>query len=345
MDSLNDLEHQDGYVRLFTAVPFWSPYVRAVCQRHGLLPAEQAAACKVRTGVAGTCPVFMVDERWVVKFFGRLFDGAAACAAEQAAGRLVGLDPAIRTARLVGSGALNEPGVDWPWPYLIYEYIPGVSFGEALEQISLADRLQTARELGDTVRRLHALPLAGSPVFRPSYQPYLAFLREQRAQVTQRQREWDRLPAHLLAQIEDFLPPLEALVDFSHPPHLIHADLTRDHLLGRFEFDPTGSSSWRSLAVIDFGDARTGDLLYELSALHLDLFSGDLRLLAAFLEAYGLSPAERADLPRKALSTALLHQFNVFASLPEALRTEIRQVPSLADLAERLWQTGSADPD
>ncbi len=44
---------------------------------------------------------------------------------------------------------------------------------------------------------------------------------------------------------------------------------------------------WQTWALVDFSDARVGDLLYELVALHIDLFQLDTRLLRAFLEAYG----------------------------------------------------------
>jgi hypothetical protein len=355
LSDLDQLDHLEGYRNLFTNVAFWTPYVQAVCRRHGL------ACADIRTGVPGTCPVFIAGPaaapaviavpaaiaapaataapgaqpgagRWVVKFFGRLFEGARAFAAEREAGRLCELDPEIHTARVVAVGELldgMEPGeTGWPWPYLIFETIPGASFGEAAGAISLEDRLRAARELGETVWRIHALPLEGSPVFPNTLEPYLRFLERQREGVAERQRGWGSLPRRLVEEIDDFIPPLVELVDRSHPPHLIHADLTRDHLLGRFE-----NGRWASLGLIDFGDAMTGDLLYELAALHLDCFGSDRRLLLAFLEAYGLSAGERALLPRRALATALLHQFNVFAAVPpERLR-----VGSLGELADQLW--------
>jgi hygromycin-B 7''-O-kinase len=191
-------------------------------------------------------------------------------------------------------------------------------------QVPLQNRLRAARELGDTVRRIHALPLQGSPVFPNSHAPYLRFLEQQRAGVVERQRAWGSLPSHLLAGIDEFIPPPEALVDRTRSPHLIHADLTRDHLLGRLE-----NGRWTNLAIIDFGDAMTGSLLYELCALHLDLFGSDKRLLAAFLEAYDMSTLS----PRIALATVLLHQFNMFAALPE----EMLEVETLEELAERLY--------
>jgi hypothetical protein len=78
-------------------------------------------------------------------------------------------------------------------------------------------------------------------------------------------------------------------------------------------------------------------LLYELCALHLDLFGGDRRLLVVFLDAYGLPVEKRAGLPRKALCTALLHPFNVFTTIPP----KILDVKSLEELANSLFNIQS----
>lgn len=320
MHELDALENMEGYCRLFTNVSLWAPYVHEVLGRHNL---EYNRA--VRTGIPGTCPVFIAGERWIVKFFGRLFDGAASFEAEREVNRLALLDPCIHAARMAASGALGTPG--WPWPYLIFEFIPGVSIGEAFEALSLRERLRAARDLGAMVRRLHSLPLADSTLFPGAHQPYAQFLEAQRAGVVERQRAWGSLAPHLAEEIEDFLPPLEALAELDRPAHLIHADLTRDHLLGRVE------GGWRSLALIDFGDAMTGSLFYELGPLHLDLFNGDRRLLAAFLDSYALPEDQRANLGRGALATALLHRFDLFGGLPP----ELRQAPSLAELASALY--------
>lgn len=239
---------------------------------------------------------------------------------------MAALDPTIPTAQIYAAGELGGPG--WPWPYLVFTYIPGKSLGEQIEQVSAADRLRIAREMGELVRRLHALPLTGSPVFPDHYTDYLGFLAAQRAACQNNHRGWGTLPARLLAQLERFIPDPEKLVNIHRPPYLIHADLTLDHLLGKIV-----DERWQTLALIDFGDAMTGDLLYELAALHLDMFRADRRLLSAFLDRYGLSPEERADLPRRALAMALLHQFNVLAGLPG----ELLAVDSLVELAQRVW--------
>jgi hygromycin-B 7''-O-kinase len=321
MKDLELLDNLDHYRHLFTSVDFWQPAVEEICRRHNLAPDGP-----VRIGVPGTCPTFIVGERWVVKFFGRLFEGGESFAIEKAAGALAAQDPAIPIATVLAHGFLREE--DWPWPYLVYAFIPGASLGELAEQITAEDWLNIARELGETTRRLHALPLSGSPVFPDSQQPYLQFLQAQRAAVVEHHRQWGSLPPHLIEQIEYFIPPLETLITPGHPAHLIHADLTRDHLLGNIS-----TGHWQTLGLIDFGDAMTGDLLYELAALHMDLFRGDRRLLSVFLDAYGIDSQTRASLPRKALATSLLHQFDLFSLLPEVLP----DAPSLEALAVALW--------
>ncbi len=322
MDPLDLLDDLDHYRELFTDATFWTPYVKEVCRRHALTP-----DFLVRTGVPGTCPTFITGERWVIKFFGQLFEGEKAFEVEKEAGRLVALDPGIRATAAVIQGELGGESA-WHWPYLVYPFLPGKSIGEQAQQVADEDWLRIAREVGEIARRLHALPLRGSPVFPDTHAAYWQFLRRQRAVCVDNHREWGSLPPRLIEQIEGFLPPLEALVDRGRPAHLIHADMTEDHLLGNIV-----DGRWQTLGLIDFGDAMTGDLLYELGALQMSLFHRDRRLLYAFLNSYGLDLGKREGLARKAMATALLHQFDLFTGLPE----EMLRVETLEVLAERIW--------
>ena len=82
---LEPLKNLDGYRRYFMDVDYWRPYVQIVCQRHQLTPYQT-----IRTGLPGCYPTFIVDDRWVVKFFGQLFDGALAFEAEKEVNQLKG---------------------------------------------------------------------------------------------------------------------------------------------------------------------------------------------------------------------------------------------------------------
>jgi aminoglycoside phosphotransferase (APT) family kinase protein len=100
------------------------------------------------------------------------------------------------------------------------------------------------------------------------------FLLHQISRCRSNHLEWGALPARLIDQVENYLLPVEALLDLAYPPHLIHADITGDHLLGRIN-----NEVWHSLGIIDWGDAMSGDLFYELQALYLDLFRCDREML------------------------------------------------------------------
>jgi hygromycin-B 7''-O-kinase len=186
--------------------------------------------------------------------------------------------------------------------------------------------------MGKYLRSLHHLslntlsPLSSS--LQPTWDSYAVFLHQQGSDCLANHHLWKDLPDHLLPQIESFLLPVEQLIDFSAAPHLVHADLTADHLLGQLE-----DGHWQSLAVIDWGDAMVGNLLYELVALHVDMFQGDKSLLRACLETYQMPPFFQADFPRKAMNMLLLHQF----PMPAEFYQPHSDARSLQDLSLRLF--------
>jgi len=308
------------YGRWFVDAGLWQPYVRQVCAVHGL-------PCRVvENTTPGTFPTFIVDRRWVVKFFGPLFEGQRCFTVEQAAGQMLAQHPLLPAAPLAAAGRLLAGAATWDWPYLIYEYIEGESIGAVFERLNLAEKLAAAERLGGWVRGLHHLPLPPAGPFEQVWDGFTRFLARRRAGCGARQAAWGTLSPGLAVQVQDFIPLADDWYTPAEPPHLIHADLTADHLLGR-----SLPGGWQACALIDFGDARTGSLYYELAALQLSLFQGDRRLLAAFLAAYGFTPPP--DFSRRALVFCLLHQFNVLGEQPEL----IAAASDLSGLADRLF--------
>ncbi len=90
---------------------------------------------------------------------------------------------------------------------------------------------------------------------------------------------------------------------------------------------------WRAAAIIDFGDARSADPFYELGPLVTGTLNGDTVLLAEFLRGYGWEIEDREIFARRALATALLHEFGMFS----AWRERIASVRSLDELALRFF--------
>lgn len=325
---LNQLKTLDGYRKFFMDSPLWKPCVKRVCYRHALLPCQQ-----VRPGLAGSFPTFIVEDRWVVKFFGQLFGGGVAYETELQVNSLLPPDLSIRAPSLLYSGSLLDDDQAWKWPYLIYEYLPGISIGEVYERVSFEDKISLACALGKTTHQIQRLPLVGAPLFDAGLEEYARFLYRQRAGCLAHHREWQSLPGHLVKQIEDYLLPVESLTDPLIPHGLIHADITRDHILGGLE-----AGQWVTLGLIDYGDARVANVFYDLAALHIDLFRGDKRLLKAYLDAYELK--DRRQFAHKAMSIALLHEFNILSILTDT-GPMTRQVDTLNEMAMRIWDIES----
>lgn len=334
MQPLEALNALDAYRLRLSDAGFWQPYVRMACER-----SLHAGCRRIRAGLAGTYPTFVVDECRVVKFFGRLFEGALAHETEVQAARLLALDPAIPAPPILASGELLPGARDWAWPYLIYAYVPGVSIGEVYGRVRADDRIALARELGEITRRVHALPVAGATLWPADWERYGALLEAQRPGCRARQAEWQSMPEHLLAQIDSFLLPLEELVDTSLAPHMIHSDITGDHLLGRLDGD-----RWTTLGLIDFGDAMIGDLFYEIVAIHVDLFRYDKGMLRAFLDGYGLEARRRERFAAKAMTVALLHLFSTLGDRAFVPFPRLREAATLDEVAARLWNIDAPEP-
>ena len=309
------LETPDGYRQSFMDADLWRPFVERVCHNNGL------TCSLIRPGVTGTFPTFIVDEKRVVKFFGPQYDGGTCWQVETEAAQVMAGVPQIPVAGLLDGGMLaGEPD----WHFLLFDFIPGVSIGEVYEKILFDDKLALARWLGQRLPQIHQIKLRDGTAL-PSLNPGQVHSWFSARWPKERQH-W---PAHLAGQVEDYLSANAAFLQ-AGAAGFIHADLTQDHFLGRIQ-----AGRWETLAVIDFGDAMAGNLIYELVALHLDLFACDRRLLGAFLQAYNLPPDP--DFVRKAMVTSLLHQFDVYSSL-FVWKPELRQACSLDEMADQLWK-------
>jgi hygromycin-B 7''-O-kinase len=304
------------YCRVFTDLTVWRSLVEAVCARHHL-------SCRVITsGTPGTHVVFLVDGRFAIKIYSSFFDGIHSYRVERDIYGLIARHPHIPAPPLVAHGELF-PGEDgWPYPYVVTEVIPGVPLAGLPDSLWQRDGAAIAAYLGDLMRQLHALPLDGLTALEPTWEAFAAFVTRQRQQYTGSgfapPRGLDHLRDDCAAQLVD-------LIDRSRPPCLVHADITRDHVLGRLV-----QGHWQPTGLIDFGDARTGDPVYEFIALHLDVFRGDKRLLKSALDAYGEIPP---DFVRRATALTLLHEFDVLAGVP----FDLRSVPDFETFGAQLW--------
>ena len=297
------------YVSRCGDMDFWWPYVAEILKRHDLAVVGRELAA----GFNPTYPTFLFGDV-VVKLFGYSRAWRKSHAAERAAQALVATDPEIAAPSLLAEGRLYD-GVDAAWPYLVTTRMPGVSWRDA--ELSSEQRLSVAADLGQQVRRVHALHPSG--VAMHEYWP---------APSVPEAAEQSSLPPHLIAQIDDYLAQLRPFDRV-----FVHGDLCAMHA-----FVENG----RLTGIIDWGDAMVTDRHYELIQLYRDMFSCDKTLFRVFLETIDWPVTK--DFPRQALGLALHrqavglaqhHTIDVFE--PIAALLPLRDIGTLDDLAAELF--------
>ena len=152
MTSISEIDlqvlHSDkGYRQHFMDLEFWRPYVIYVCQRDQL-----SSNPTIRIGLVGTCPTFIVDNKWIIKFFGRNFDGDTSYQTEFEVNRLVTEAGVIPAPPLLRADELFPDASDWPWPFLITEFVAGTSIGEVYAQVLDDDKRAVPTGLGRSAK-------------------------------------------------------------------------------------------------------------------------------------------------------------------------------------------------
>lgn len=289
-------------------------------------------------GTAGTFPTVLVDDAYVIKFFGPFFNGRESAAIEREMYGLLATNPTIPAPTLLQRGMIGSDCAR-SWKYIISTQLAGESYGTMRDQFSVENRRDVAQfiaEVAASIHRLNPIPLEPSPLTL-SWRTWDTFMERQIRSCTEQHRARGTLPDQLVDQIAHYLTRTTASAPPVHAdsPVVMHCDLTEDHILGEWHWN-----TWLPTGVIDFGDARVGDRLYELVALHIECLGGDKDLLRVFLNRYGADVARRPDFSAAAMRMTLLHEFNVLETVC-AFMPEVRQMHTLDQLATALWDVNA----
>jgi hygromycin-B 7''-O-kinase len=314
------------YSTRFTDVEYWREFVGLVCERHQLAPIKE-----VRAGLAGTNPVFIVNERFAIKFYTNFFNGAHSFELELDLYRLIGSNSALPAPGLITYGNLYPEGTEWHWPYILTKVIPGMSLGEVREQVAYEDLEKLTSFLAHVLHGIHTLRVEQTISLPTGWNGFSAFIVEQQKNCIKNHKRWKTLPSHLISQLEEYLIPAAELLSAQNSPHLIHCDLNHDHVLGVFK-----GKRWQPKGIIDFGDVKVGDRLYEFVALHIGLFECDKNLLRRFVQAYGFDDELRDRFVLREMNYTLLHEFDVLRPVFEK-HPHLSEIATLDELATWIW--------
>lgn len=325
---------------IFTDPAVWRNVVAEILDRHGLGPVTN-----LRAGYPGSHAVFIVNEALVVKIYAPFWEQTAPVERDLLA--VVAGAGIVPVPQVLAEGSYHAAGHEWP--YIVMDFMPGERLGDVWPSLPQQARARVAAQLGAILRRLHSLPHEAESDASARTQPWLAtlrrdwdgFLERQIAGAVAHHRRRESLPPGLLAHLANYLAGARPLLLAPAPGSqtsrpwigrpqilfLLHGDLTADHALLRVD----GKDVWSVSALIDFGDARLGDPVYDFVAVSVEFMHTDPAALHHFFAAYGWPDAPRDPAFRRKLTAlVLLHEFSDMRRLTDFLGGA-KNVRELAD--------------
>jgi hygromycin-B 7''-O-kinase len=202
------------------------------------------------------------------------------------------------------------------WPGLVLTQLHGSPLTQAWPALDEAARCRLLEAIGALAAEVHALPVGNMAALAP---PWPEFLLAQRTRCRRRQ-ERTGLPAHLLAQLDDFVRGEVP----DGPSVILTGEYTPMNLLVQGD---------RLAGMFDFGDGLVGPAPYDWLGPLCFLAAGHRARCDALLAGLGAAPGRDWRLPLMRL--LLLHRYS---NLQLQLAVPGWQsMPGFEALAELVW--------
>jgi len=306
---------------IFTDAGLWRPIVERVWRMDGQL--RDASGLEHPTAVAsghpGTCAVFVVDDVAVIKFFPPMV--AHDFERELAVYRLLH-DRLPKMPTLLGHGRYLDR---IEWPYLAVSFLPGEAWREAGRRVPPTQAAGIMAELGHSIRAVHDIRLLLSGSW-PAESAWELLVQSRLARAGDDLRHGTHLSEAIIEEIEFMFSRWNW---FGEPVHLLHSDLTEDHLL-----IAESHGNWSITGLIDWADAEVGPRAYDWVALWFSICRRDPALFRAFLRGYGAPPEANV---RQLAAMTFLHRFGATIVADTLSPEEQRAIGSLTELTHILF--------
>jgi len=308
----------DHYAQVRQDASFWRPYIEEAFKAQEL-SLEPILAIEDD----GTNANFWLGSNKVLKIYTPFFHGRETKGVETAVLRCL-MSAGFPSPRVIARGELMPLDDDWRWPFAVTEKLPGRTLLSLWPDLPFEQKQGFAFQLGDLVRRLHGVvPNSDvSTTYQAAWPKGFADFLKRQHQVVAAKAELAVVP--LYEEILRLAPTTLA----QGWPTILHGDIDGSHIL---------VNNGQITGLIDFGDAKLGDPLYDFVTIHHDLFDLDPRLFTEFLRGYGMKPQDQKNFHHRLTSYAILHEWPLVDDLPRwAVRSGAH---SLGELGEWMWRT------
>lgn len=267
----------------------WLGIVAEVFRREGIV------YNKIENATPGTSAVFIADRTYVLK----IYPGPFMRDHDREWPVLRLLEKAVGRKLLIASGVIRDG--EMTWPYAIFPYIEGTPYRALVGRLNQAEAQAFHTALASLLRKVHHLPadpLQGDPVY--------AWCPKE-----EKERRLNKAAVQLGERIQNVTDGLADFVERGwadlkgEPLHLVHGDLTADHLLFR-----RVDGRWTFEAVIDWGDAHLAPIYYDFVVLWTEVFCDQPSAWQAFIRRYDERLDAFCEAFRRRFITALfLHPY------------------------------------
>lgn len=273
----------------------WQPALDTIQQRHQLASAtwERFAAGKNIVFAYGDVVIKLSPPFWAEDLWNEVE------AMQFVAGRLP-----VRTPEVMATGEIGA------WRYLVANRVPGELMRHHWKNITVAERVQLARQHGEIMAALHQLSVAGAlPRLQGDWNtPMLEY---QRAHCEAAMRK-EGIPQSLLQDLAAYLDAAQPLIAADKDWVLLHGDL--DAVNMNVVSDEQG---WYISGLLDWGDVRLGPITHEFISPCVHSYLGETEPLQAWYAGYGLPTS--ATLEHNLMARTMLYYADEFMRYLQAV--------------------------
>jgi len=274
----------------------WQPLLDIIADRHGI------AVTQVSQNFEGTNPVFELTlntepnegQAYIVKVLAPNWHSQYQ--SEYLSLKLLNEhDLGIDVPKLRYAGEVDN------WRYLVIEKLEGIMLSSVLEALTIENKVEIARDLGQFSARLHRLDGAEIAEMKLDWPEFIRL----QSRNCYEKRKKQQIPRALLESLTPYLDQHMSKLDTflgSESNRLIHTDLHPGNLMVTAQ-----AGHYRLVGIFDFGDALVcPDPLFEFTSPALLFAQGESRIFHAFLDGYGYQGKRDSSLQQHMMVLSLL---------------------------------------
>ena len=223
------------------------------------------------------------------------------------------------TPELIESG--KEDGID----YLLMSALEGEDLVEVWKDVSLDNRLQIFKELGEKIYAMHSVDPGDLAPYCDEWNSFL----DQQIENCVRRQEKQGLRKEWLSQVAPWIESVDWVAEKKKEKVILHTEIMRDHLKV-----VKAKGEWKLSGIFDFGDATVGPKEYDFISVGCLATGGVPELLQAFFNGYGYQPQK--NFSEMMMAYVLIHKYSNIEWFLDYVPVSSQEIHSLNELAS-IW--------